>query len=267
MNFLAALFMTQLLYVVGAGGVQDSELCAGLAFSLQYMRTSVFCWLYLVTRQAFRGFGDDARLSPPANANMRRTFCQYSLFGWCFPIVLLLFSVFLQRETTGDLLAVESLKVSNCWFVGRDAFLYGYACPVLLLVAAISFGLARSALAARRSTVVRADGETREKANRKRKLQLCLYVKLTLFLTTGSLAALVFVLTRLESFWILFNVCQGVQGIFVALCVTCNCHVLKIYTKSLKKRRKRSRYGGVAWEPSKSASLQMLAQDPAPEAV
>lgn len=62
--------------------------------------------------------------------------------------------MFLQHEATGDLFAVESLKKANCWFVGRDAFLYGYAAPVLILVLVIASGLVRAALAARQMETV-----------------------------------------------------------------------------------------------------------------
>lgn len=111
------------------------------------------------------------------------------------------------------------------------------------------------------------DKKTREKMRRKRKLQLFLFVKLTVIISSVFLLSLAYKLTKIDAFWIAFNVMQGLQGIIIALCVTCNCQVLKIYTKSFSKRRKPALYGGVHKELSKSTSLQMLTWDPTPDSV
>lgn len=74
---------------------------------------------------------------------------------------------------------------------------------------------------------------------------------------------------------------QGLQGILVAMLVTCNCQVLKIYTKSIKSRGARLitaaassstgasgiLRGGNGSEMNKSTSLQLLTWEPAPDAV
>lgn len=68
-----------------------------------------------------------------------------------------------------------------------------------------------------------------------------------------------------------FNVGHGVQGIAVALCVACNCQVLKIYTRTLRRKRRYSssnyRSVGPSSELSRSASLQLLTWEPTPDAV
>jgi len=71
---------------------------------------------------------------------------------------------------------------------------------------------------------------------------------------------------------------HGLQGIAVALCVTCNCQVLKIYTRTLRRKRRYSTAGrsrkatkycpvGSSTELSKSTSLQLLTWEPTPDAV
>lgn len=102
---------------------------------------------------------------------------------------------------------------------------------------------------------------------KKRRLQLFLFIKLTLIISSVFIVSLCYKLTKIETFWIMFNVLQGLQGIVIALCVTCNCKILKIYTRSLRKRRKPCQYGGVNKELSKSTSLQMLTWDPTPDSV
>lgn len=37
-----------------------------------------------------------------------------------------------------------------------------------------------------------------------------------------------------DPLWVAYHVGQGLQGIIVAMLVTCNCQVLKLYTKSFK---------------------------------
>lgn len=98
-------------------------------------------------------------------------------------------------------------------------------------------------------------------------------------LLLGSVLALSAVtkLTHLDAAWIAFNVGQGLQGIFIAMLVTCNCQVLKIYTRSIKTRGTRflNSYGntgessraGRGTELSKSTSLQLLTWEPTPDAV
>lgn len=83
-----------------------------------------------------------------------------------------------------------------------------------------------------------------------------------------------------NAIWIGYNAAQSLQGIFVATLVTCNCRVLKIYTKTFKSRRGKyitTNYGNIASEAkkllgrnpsiSKSTSLQLLTWDPTPDAV
>jgi hypothetical protein len=71
-----------------------------------------------------------------------------------------------------------------------------------------------------------------------------------------------------------FNVGHGLQGIAVALCVACNCQVLKIYTRTLRRRRRScSKKAAISTndvtssELSKSTSLQLLTWEPAPDAM
>nr|CAD7573712.1 unnamed protein product [Timema californicum] len=99
--------------------------------------------------------------------------------------------------------------------------------------------------------------------------------KVTLLVSSVAAFGALFKLTGINAFWIAFNVGHGLQGIAVALCVTCNCQVLKIYTRSLRRKR-HAQYGthyggycaaGVPSELSKSTSLQMLTWDPTPDAV
>lgn len=92
-------------------------------------------------------------------------------------------------------------------------------------------------------------------------------ILLATVLTLGAFTKFI----RTEPLWIAYHVGQGLQGIIVAMLVTCNCQVLKLYTKNMTKV-KRSKFGGgtilnKGTTISKSTSLQLLTWDPTPDSV
>ena len=151
--------------------------------------------------------------------------------------------------------------------------MYGFVVPVLVLLLADVVFLVRSAAVARFIISMQVDKRAREKMRRKRRLQLCLFLKVTFLITTVTALGTLAKLTGANAFWVAFNVGHGLQGIAVALCVTCNCQVLKIYTRSLRKKsrkhKKLTKYHPVTTssEVSKSTSLQMLTWEPSPDTV
>ncbi|KAJ8916255.1 hypothetical protein NQ315_016395 [Exocentrus adspersus] len=276
MNLLAALFMSQLLYVIGVGGVPDNELCIALAFALQYARLCVFCWMLLMTHNMHNQFRTGLHLVPITDNQITRNFVRYSFFGWGLPSVLLGASLLIQyHDKAGKLLDTRSLKGQNCWFLDKNAFVYGLLAPSCLLVAVTFYYLVRSAVLARYIISIQADIRIREKMRRKRTLQILLFTKLTIVLSAVLALGSATKLTRSDPVWIAYHVGQGLQGILVAMLVTCNCQVLKLYTRSLKSRAARhvSCYTGrggastAASALSKSTSLQLLTWDPVPDPV
>ncbi|GLV37735.1 hypothetical protein CBL_06564 [Carabus blaptoides fortunei] len=276
MNMLAALFMTQLLYVIGVGGVPDSELCIALAFSLQYIRLSILCWMLCMTRHMYRQFQNNVNLRPAVDTTICRDFIKYSVFAWGLPGFLLCASIFIQyREKAGKLWDTKSLDDLNCWFLDNNAYMYGFLVPCCLLVLSTFSYLVRAAVVARYVTSMQVDKRARDKMRRKRALQLFLFTKLTLLLGSVVVLGACAKLFKSDVTWIAFNVGQGLQGILVAILVTCNCQVLKIYTRSIKSKGSRliTSYGNISGnsrgnaELSKSTSLQLLTWEPTPDAV
>ncbi|KAF7272505.1 hypothetical protein GWI33_014710 [Rhynchophorus ferrugineus] len=78
-------------------------------------------------------------------------------------------------------------------------------------------------------------------------------------------------LIKSDGIWISFHVVQGLQGILIAMLVTCNCQVLKLYMRSLKTKAVLHvpSYIGQASSSglNKSTSLQLLTWDPPPDLV
>ncbi|KAL3282404.1 hypothetical protein HHI36_005589 [Cryptolaemus montrouzieri] len=66
-----------------------------------------------------------------------------------------------------------------------------------------------------------------------------------------------------------YHVIQGLQGIIVAMLVTCNCQVLKLYSKSIKVSRRKvpHTYGVDKKTLNKSTSMQLLTWEPPPDIV
>lgn len=99
-------------------------------------------------------FRDNINLLPPIDSGIRTSFWQFSIFGWCSPVLVLFLSIFLQSKQNGNLLDVSELKPTNCWFLGRNAFLYGFAVPVTMLLLLTVASLIRTAFVIRQSVSI-----------------------------------------------------------------------------------------------------------------
>uniref|UniRef100_A0A1Y1KGY6 G-protein coupled receptors family 2 profile 2 domain-containing protein n=1 Tax=Photinus pyralis TaxID=7054 RepID=A0A1Y1KGY6_PHOPY len=280
MNLLAALFMNQLLYVIGVGGVPDSELCIAISFSMQYVRLCTFCWILAMTHHMNAQFKSNLNLVPCDDHAIGKHFVRYSLFAWGIPAILLGASVFIQyRDKAGKLLDTASLKTHNCWFLDTNALVYGLLIPSTVLVIITLTYVIRGAIVARYVISMQVDRKVRNKMRKKRTLQVVLFTKITMILTLVVTLGALSKFFKLEAVWISYNTVQSLQGIIIAMLVTCNCHVLKIYTRSIQSSRGKyiTNFGKVSSGPkrifnkssaiTKSTSLQLLTWDPVPDSV
>lgn len=99
-----------------------------------------------------------------------------------------------------------------------------------------------------------------------------LFVRILVFLSVVIMAGAGNVLFGWHFAWVVFACGSALQGIFIALTVTCNCQVLKLYTRSLQTAGQQvatamGSYGSNGTEMAKSASLQLLTWDPNPDSV
>lgn len=239
MNLLAALFMTQLLYVIGVGGVPDPELCIGLAFSLQYIRLCVFCWMVVITHLMYNQFRSNMHLLPIEDDALGKHFFIYSAFAWGCPGLFLGASIYIQyQDKAGSILDTESLKGQNCWFLDTHAFIFTFVLPSTVLSLIIGYYLARSVIVARIIVNMQLDRKIRDKIEQKRTLQTSLYMKISGLIILITTIGVLMKFFKYEPIWIAYHIGQGLQGILIAMLVTCNCQVLKLYTRSLKCRGK-----------------------------
>ncbi|XP_031346039.1 probable G-protein coupled receptor Mth-like 6 [Photinus pyralis] len=188
MNLLAALFMNQLLYVIGVGGVPDSELCIAISFSMQYVRLCTFCWILAMTHHMNAQFKSNLNLVPCDDHAIGKHFVRYSLFAWGIPAILLGASVFIQyRDKAGKLLDTASLKTHNCWFLDTNALVYGLLIPSTVLVIITLTYVIRGAIVARYVISMQVDRKVRNKMRKKRTLQVVLFTKVSIGYKCGAI--------------------------------------------------------------------------------
>lgn len=91
----------------------------------------------------------------------------------------------------------------------------------------------------RYTVALQVDHKVKEKMRQARLLQYYLYVKVTLLLMATYINGAIARLTHNNIAWISFNVQHSLQGLLIAIAVTCNYQTFKVYAKSIRKRRNR----------------------------
>jgi hypothetical protein len=109
--------------------------------------------------------------------------------------------------------------------------------------------------------------QAQEKLTRRRRLQLLLFVRIMIYLCFVIFSGAISILLESKVAWALFAVGTSLQGIFIALSVTCNCQVLKLYARTIRSGQAGVNYGAGGTEMAKSGSLQLLTWDPLPDTV
>ncbi len=121
----------------------------------------------------------------------------------------------------------------------------------------------------RYSVALQVDHKTKEKMRQARLMQYYLYVKIILLLMSTYINGAIARLTHYNVAWISFNVQHSLQGLFVAIAVTCNYQMFKVYAKSMRRRRRRRenlinvcRFKKRTGDISRSTSLENLTWQP-----
>ncbi|XP_012235274.1 putative adhesion G protein-coupled receptor E4P isoform X2 [Linepithema humile] len=209
MNLLAALFMVQLFFIVGAGGVQDSELCISLGLSLQYLRVSVVCWLAAMCHHLYATVASLPRRDDPP------TYLKYSLFAWGAPLISLALATFLQSRESHDFWNVADLTPFNCWFLGDAATIYAYGCPIILLLLTCTYYIVKAAIVARYTYSMQLDVKQREKMKRRQRLQLMLFLKVSIIIAFVAGCGMASRTLKIPFLWAVFCTCHSLQTVFL----------------------------------------------------
>ncbi|XP_054002029.1 cadherin EGF LAG seven-pass G-type receptor 1-like isoform X1 [Hylaeus anthracinus] len=251
MNLLSALFMVQLLFIVGVGGVQDSELCISLGLSLQYLRMTVVCWLAAMCHHLYATVASIPRRDDPP------TYLKYSVFAWGAPFLNLGGATILQIREAKDIWDIADLTPFNCWFLGTKATIYAYGLPVALLLLIAGYYLVKAAIVSRYTCSMQLEIKQREKMKRRRSLQLILFLKISMIVGVVAGCGVASRIWKVPFLWAVFCTGHSLQGLAVALSVACNCRVLKVYARKSYRQPKQQ----IA---QSSSSMQLLAPAPDP---
>ncbi|XP_053970643.1 cadherin EGF LAG seven-pass G-type receptor 1-like isoform X2 [Hylaeus volcanicus] len=201
MNLLSALFMVQLLFIVGVGGVQDSELCISLGLSLQYLRMTVVCWLAAMCHHLYATVASIPRRDDPP------TYLKYSVFAWGAPFLNLGGATILQIREAKDIWDIADLTPFNCWFLGTKATIYAYGLPVALLLLIAGYYLVKAAIVSRYTCSMQLEIKQREKMKRRRSLQLILFLKISMIVGVVAGCGVASRIWKVPFLWAVF--CTG----------------------------------------------------------
>lgn len=141
-------------------------------------------------------------------------------------------------------------------FVEADAYAACFLAPAVLCLAAASLLLLFAGRASRRLALL----EQERGSLRRRQLLLRLFTRVTALLALVVAAGAAARFGGSTTPWVVFNVAHGLQGVAVASCVTCNCRVLRLYSRSLRRSGRRRSL-------TRSVSAQTLVSGPPPALV
>ncbi|XP_037076533.1 adhesion G protein-coupled receptor E3-like [Pollicipes pollicipes] len=260
-NFLAGLFLAQLLFVIGADGIKTVEMCTALGLGLHYCHLAVFIWLAIMLYDVYRHCKSSVNLTPNNNTNIKSDFLWFSLVGWGIP--LLLVGLRLASPLAGAV--HRPATTAGCWWGWPTPLLYTYTVPVFMAVLAGLVCLLKAATVVRYAVSMQIDRKVKEKMRRKRFLQLLLHGKLLLLLTLLAVLSTISSAVHSQMARGAYGVLHSLLGLVVTLCLTCNCKVLRLYAKTWRQgRHVVAEYGTSS--SARSSSMEALTLD-TPEVV
>lgn len=110
---------------------------------------------------------------------------------------------------------------------------------MLCLLMTIIYRMYKTWIIIKYSVALQVDHKVKQKMRKIRCLQYFLYVKVILLLCSTFIGGVIARLSHSNVAWILFNTEHSLQGLLVSIVVACNCQILKIYAKSIKRKRRR----------------------------
>ncbi|XP_053695644.1 cadherin EGF LAG seven-pass G-type receptor 1-like [Sabethes cyaneus] len=251
LSLLASLFMSQLLFVIGVGGVQDTELCLSLSLALLFMKLASMCWLCCCCHHALVLFRSSTNLNPNPEPSMGRALAHYSLLSWGFPLLMLgVAAAFKYKErdvkvTGAQVIAqiVHDLNGdSHCWLMEGPAYVWGFLVPAVVLLFAGFYLACQGGGAVKIAAALQVDSRAKNKLVKKRGLQIGLFFKILIVLSTVVFLGAIASVWDIVEFWSIYSFAQGIQGLVIAMLVSCNCKVLKLYSAPHSQKTRRGTY-------------------------
>uniref|UniRef100_A0A673U7R4 Cadherin EGF LAG seven-pass G-type receptor 1 n=1 Tax=Suricata suricatta TaxID=37032 RepID=A0A673U7R4_SURSU len=114
-NLVAALFLSQLVFVVGITQTGNPSLCTVTAIVLHYVYMSTFAWTFVETLHVYRVLTEVRNI----DAGPMRFYC---VVGWGVPAVITGLAVGLDPQGYGN--------PDFCWLSLRDTLIWSFAGPI-----------------------------------------------------------------------------------------------------------------------------------------
>nr|XP_002124366.1 cadherin EGF LAG seven-pass G-type receptor 2 isoform X2 [Ciona intestinalis] len=116
-NITGALFLTNLIYLVGVQQTSNLYWCMAVAILLQFLLISAFSWIFVDGVHLYRVLTERRDI----NHGQARI---YYLIGWVLPAIITALSIGLDAKSYGN--------VNFCWISFDDVLIWSLAGPVLL---------------------------------------------------------------------------------------------------------------------------------------
>ncbi|XP_055610401.1 adhesion G protein-coupled receptor L1-like [Uranotaenia lowii] len=251
LSLLASLFMSQLLFVIGVGGVQDTELCLSLSLALLFMKLASMCWLCCCCHHALVLFRSNTNLNPNPEPSMGRALAHYSLLSWGFPLLMLgVAAAFKYKERDVKITGAQVIAQivhdlngdSHCWLMEGPAYVWGFLVPSIVLLFAGFYLACQGGGAVKIAAALQVDSRIKNKLVKKRGLQIGLFFKILVVLSTVVVLGAIASMWNVIELWSVYSIAQGIQGLVIAMLVSCNCKVLKLYSAPRGQKSRRGTY-------------------------
>ena len=130
MNLIVALFFAQLLFLMNAWGLFESDpiLCLIMATAQHYFWLASFTWMGCMSLDIFRCL---SYTYTTVNTYSSTKYSKYTLAGWGIPIPFPLTANVLTITTSSHLAYSTS---GSCWMANAEGVLYLFAIPVFTIV-------------------------------------------------------------------------------------------------------------------------------------
>ncbi|KAL7016201.1 hypothetical protein ACKWTF_009961 [Chironomus riparius] len=260
--------MSQLLFVIGVGGIQDAELCLSLSLALLFMKLASLCWICCCCHHSLIIFRRNTNISLQPEQKMGKVFAHYSLlflfhfsvllfhyslFSWGFPLLMLSVSAaFIYKErdakassSRGNQLAEEGNSDIHCWLMHGSSYIWGFLVPASILLFAGFYLSSQLSSAVKLTAALQIDQRARNKIIKRRGLQVGLFFKLLLILTVVQLIGAIASITDMSELWAVYSVSQGIQGLLISMLVSCNCKVLRLYAQPRGTKKRKDNYSSL----------------------
>ncbi|KAL0962784.1 hypothetical protein UPYG_G00345400 [Umbra pygmaea] len=192
-NLVAALFFSELVFLIGINQTDNPFVCTVIAILLHYFYMCTFAWMFVEGLHIYRMLTEARNIN---NGHMRF----YYAMGWGIPAIITGLAVGLDPQGYGN--------PDFCWLSVHDTLIWSFAGPisVVVLVNIVIFILAAKASCGRRQRSIEKSGAIPA---------LRMAFVLLLLISATWLLGLLAVNSDVMTFHYLFAVFSCLQGIFI----------------------------------------------------